>query len=200
MDSSLVCVKYAMGLQQGFEKKKKYMNDIKNTFYTVYKAGLLNEFESGLKCYFWRRKFSSGKQVYQDQYNRWNTFASFPLTGSWPSRLCIATTIFWCSCSSTDILLQSRFPTPPPAPFYFNLQIPPPSELLKKYLTYLNLFCIFTANLRLAPSLGQDIEFLSPTRNAWARVNSCQSLWNCVWSLLSDMKSMLEPRASTSVL
>lgn len=52
MDSSLVCVKYAMGLQQGFEKKKKYMNDIKNTFYTVYKAGLLNEFESGLKCYF----------------------------------------------------------------------------------------------------------------------------------------------------
>lgn len=175
------------------------MNDIKNTFYTVYKVGLLNEFESGLKCCFcW--KFSSGKQVYQDQCNRWNTFASFPLTGSWPSRLCIATTIFWCSCSSTNILLQSRFPTPPPAPFYFHLQIPPSSELLKKYLTYLNLFWIFTANLRLAPSLGQDIEFLSPTRNAWAHVNSCQSLWNCVWSLLSDMKSMIEPRASTSVL
>lgn len=90
--------------------------------------------------------------------------------------------------------------SPPPTPFYFNLQIPPSSELLNKYLAYLNLFCIFTANLKLAPSLGQDIEFLSPTRNVWAHVNSCQSLWNCVWSLLSDMKSMLEPRASTSVL
>lgn len=51
MDSSLAWAKYAIGLQQGFKKKKKdfNMSDIKNTFYTVYKAGLLNKVENGLE-------------------------------------------------------------------------------------------------------------------------------------------------------
>lgn len=185
------------------------MSDMKNTFYTVCKAGLLSKMENGSKCMFleggfcsWNEqqtflKFCSGRKIDQEQCNRWNIFASSPLTGSWPSRLSIATTIFWCSGTLTNHHLQSRFPTPL---FYFNLQIPPSSELWKKHLACLNLFCIFTAKLRLAPSLGQATEFLSSTRNAWAHVNSFQCLWNCVWSSLSDVKPMLEPRTSAYVL
>lgn len=83
MDSSLAWAKYAIGLQQGFKKKKKKdfnMSDIKNTFYTVCKAGLLNKVENGLKRCFRGGflqlkgaadllKFCLGKQVYQEQCN-----------------------------------------------------------------------------------------------------------------------------------
>lgn len=113
----------------------------------------------------------------------------------------------WQALGQADSLLLPQFSS---VPGHFNhtsvikqiffLALFECTNALRSELAWLNLSCTFTTCLRVSPTLGQCTEFLPPTRNAWAPVNSCQCLWNCVWSLLSDVKSTLEHRTHTSLL